>query len=74
MQLIRTVGREEAAKWLAAPRDETADYCTNFQKKLAFIERNADEPDREAVSAVLETFTNAKPPSSKRMRKNEPRL
>ena len=56
MQLIRTVGREEAAKWLAARRAETAEYRTSLQKKLAFIERNASEPDKEAVSTVLETF------------------
>jgi len=45
MQLIR---REEAATWFAAWRDQTADYRTNLQKKLAVIERNMDEPNKEA--------------------------
>jgi hypothetical protein len=34
MQLIRTVGREEAATPFAARRGETAEYRTNLQTKL----------------------------------------
>jgi hypothetical protein len=71
MQLIR---REEAATWFAAWRDQTADYRTNLQKKLAVIERNMDEPNKEASPPCWKLFTNAKPPSSKRTRKNERQL
>jgi hypothetical protein len=74
MQSIRPVGREEAAKWFAARRDETAEYRTNLQKKLAFIERNMDEPNKEAVSAVLETFYKREATKLKEDTKNERQL
>jgi len=68
MQSIRPVGREEAAKWFAARRDETAEYRTNLQKKLAFIERNMNQTKKPSPPC-WKLFTNAKPPSSKRTRK-----
>jgi len=71
MQLIR---REEAAKWFAAWRDETAEYRTNLQKKLAFIERNVDEPNKEPVFAVLETFYKREATKLKEGTKNERQL
>ena len=68
MQLIHTVGRQKAAKWFAARRGETAEYRTNLQAKLVFIERNGAEPDKEP-SPMLENFLQTKPPSSKSTRK-----
>jgi hypothetical protein len=68
MQLIRTVGKQKAAKWFATRRGETAEYRTNLQAKLVFIERNGAEPDKEP-SPMLENFLQTKPPSSKSTRK-----
>ena len=67
MQLIRTVGKQKAAKWFATRRGETAEYRINLQTKLVFIERNGTEPDKEP-SPMLENFLQTRSHEAQRAR------